>query len=171
MNVKTNVKSKTLALMGVLMGVLMGALLILATAAPAGAARPPAVDLRGDGLGSYTLDDAGTALLSGTVTGRPFDGAYTAELASSDGSLPAPGTCEPATATLRVTARRHRYLDLVATGEVCGMWTDATYVVTHSFTGRYVVTGASARRLRCSDGWMSVVLTTDGQANVEAIDT
>jgi hypothetical protein len=162
---------RTSGLFAALITALMGALLAVATAAPATAARPPAVDLRGDGLGSYTLDDAGTALLSGAVAGKPFDGAYTARLASSDGSLPDPGTCEPATATLRVTARRHRFLELAATGEVCGMWTDTTYTVTHSFVGSYVVTGASTRRLRCSDGWISIILTTEGGANVEAIDT
>ena len=39
------------------------------------------------------------------------------------------------------------------------------------FVGRYVVTDASARRLRGTDGWISVILATEGRANVEAIDT
>ena len=113
----------------------------------------------------------GTARLSGAVTGAPFDGAYTATLASSDGSLPAPGICEPATAAVDVTGPKNRTLHLAATGEVCGTWADATYVVTHSFVGRYVVTDASARRLRGTDGWISVILATEGRANLEAIDT
>lgn len=149
----------------------LGTLLTLATASPAMAAPRPAIDLRGADVGSYALDADGTAHVSGTVTGRPFGGTYTAELAGADGSLPAPGECEPATAAVHVTGTRHRTLDLAATGEVCGRWVDATYVVTHDFVGQYVVTDASARRLRGTDGWISVILATEGRANVEAIDT
>ena len=150
---------------------LIGTLLVLASASPATAAPRPAVDLRGAGIGSYALDAERTARLKGVVTGVPFDGAYTAALSSSDGSLPAPGECEPATAAVHVTGERHRTLDLAATGEVCGTWADATYVVTHSFVGRYVVTDASVRRLRGTDGWTSLILATEGRANIEAIDT
>ena len=70
-----------------------------------------------------------------------------------------------------VAGPKGRTLHLAATGEVCGTWADATYVVTHRFVGRYVVTDASARRLRGTDGWISVVLATESRANIEAIDT
>ncbi|MET0789204.1 MAG: hypothetical protein ABWY33_08180 [Cellulomonas sp.] len=150
---------------------LVGALLVLAPAAPAVAAPRPAIDLRGADVGSYTLDAAGTARLSGTVTGTPFGGSYRATLASSDGSLPAPGECEPGTAAVHVSGKKHRSLDLAASGEVCGRWADATYVVTHEFVGRYIVTDASVRRLRGTDGWISLILATEGRANIEAIDT
>lgn len=158
-----NPKTKTAAV--------IGALLATLTAAPAVAAPPPVVDLRGVSVGSYALDAEGNARLSGAVTGVPFDGAYTATLASSDASLPAPGICEPATAAVDVTGPKNRTLHLAATGEVCGRWANATYVVTHRFVGRYVVTDASARRLRGTDGWISLILATEGRANVEAIDT
>lgn len=144
---------------------------LLAATAPADAAPPPRIDLRGAGLGSFVIDAAGTAQLIGEVTGTPFDGTYAAALAADDGSLPEPGACEPATATLDVTGPRNRYLRLAATGEVCGTWPDATYVVTHRFVGRYRVTDSSARRLRGTDGWMSQTLATEARANVEAIDT
>ena len=72
---------------------------------------------------------------------------------------------------LDVTGPKHRYLHLAATGEVCGTWPDATYVVTHNFVGRYDVTDGSVRRLRGTDGWISLILATEGRANVEAIDT
>ena len=166
-----NLKLRTTTLRAVLIAALPGALLAVASPSPATAARPPAVDLRGDGLGSYMLDDAGTALLSGAVSGKPFGGDYSVTLASSDGTLPAPGTCEPATATMHVTGRKNRFLHLAATGEVCGTWADATYVVTHRFVGRYVVTHASSPKLRGTDGWISAILATEGRANVEAIDT
>jgi len=150
---------------------LIGALLVLAPATPAMAAPRPAVDLRGEGVGAYALDAGGTARLRGAITGAPFDGSYRARLSSSDGSLPAPGECEPGTAAVHVNGKGHRSLDLRATGEVCGRWVDATYVVTHEFVGRYVVTDASSRRLRGTDGWISLILATEGRANIEAIDT
>lgn len=147
------------------------ALLLVAVAVPAGAAPKPRIDLRGATVGSYTLDDAGTANLSGAVTGIPFDGDYTATLAADDGTLPQPGDCETATATLHVVGPRDKHLTLAATGQVCGRWTDATYVVTHRFTGRYVVADTSERKVARTDGWMGIVLATEGRANVEAIDT
>ena len=61
------VKTKAAAVIGT-------ALLALATASPATAAPGPAVDLRGAGVGSYALDADGTARVTGTVTGVPFDG-------------------------------------------------------------------------------------------------
>lgn len=152
--------------------VLIGAVLLaLVAAVPAEAGPPPRIDLRGAAVGSFVVDDAGAARLAGQVTGTPFDGAYTAVLAADDGTLPEPGVCEPATATLDVTGAKRRYLDLAATGEVCGTWPDATYVVTHRFVGRYEVTGSSARRLRGTDGWISQILATEGRANVEAFDS
>jgi hypothetical protein len=143
-------------------------LAVSATAAPAA---KPLVDLRGAAIGTHVVDAAGTAHLSGSVVGLPFDGTYVATLAAADGSLPAPGSCEPAAATLEVTGSRDRTLTLEAAGQVCGQYADATYVVTQSFTGRYIVTDASSRRLRGTDGWMSAILATEGRANVEAIDT
>ncbi len=148
-----------------------GLLLSTLGALPADAARPPVIDLRGSDLGSYVIDDAGTARLSGSMTGAPFDGAYTATLTASDGSLPEPGRCEPATATVDMVGSRDRHLQLAGDGRVCGEWTDATYVVTHRFVGRYSVTAASARRLRNTDGWYTLILATQGRANMEAIDT
>ena len=164
-----NPKTKTTTLIGAL----LAAVTVVPTigAAPAMAARKPVIDLRGASVGSYVLDAGGSARVSGAVTGVPFDGAYTATLASSDGSLPEPGVCEPANAAIDVTGPKRRTLHLAATGELCGTWADETYVVTHSFVGRYVVTSASASRLQGTDGWISVILATEGRANVEAIDT
>jgi hypothetical protein len=64
-----------------------------------------------------------------------------------------------------------RALRLDAVGDVCGEYADATYVVTHRFVGRYVVTDATSRRLRGTDGWISLILATEGRANVEAFDS
>ena len=148
-----------------------GALLITVTAGPAEAAPRLAIDLRGADVGSFVIAEDGSARLTGNVTGNPFDGGYTAVLAAVDGSLPDPGVCEPATATLDVSGPKDRFLQVAATGQVCGQWADATYVVTHSFVGHYDVTGATTKRLRGTDGWISLILATEGQADVEAIDT
>jgi hypothetical protein len=139
-------------------------------ASPAVAAPKPLVDLRGADAGTYSLDATGTAHLAGSVTGDPFDGTYVATLAAEDGSLPAPGSCEPATGTLDVTSPK-RTLSLDAAGQVCGEYADATYLVTHRFVGSYVVTDATHRRLHGTDGWISLILATEGRANVEAFDS
>lgn len=148
----------------------VAALAVPALASPADAAPKPLVDLRGAEVGSHVLDSSGTAHLAGSVLGDPFDGSYVATLAADDGSLPAPGSCEPATGTLDVTSPKQK-LHLDALGEVCGEYADATYVVTHRFVGRYVVTDATSRRLRGTDGWISLILASEGRANVAAFDS
>ena len=164
-----HVPTRTLALAG---GALIGGVLLATTTTvPAQAAPPPRVDLRGDGVGAFVVDEGGSARLTGKVTGTPFDGTYTAVLAAADGSLPEPGLCEPGTATVDVTGPKHQSLRLAATGQVCGTWPDATYVVTHDFVGRYQVTDSSVRKVQGTDGWISLVLATEGRANLEAIDT
>lgn len=150
---------------------LIAGAVLAGTAVPAQAAPPARVDLRGATVGSYTLDDGGAAHLTGDATGKPFDGAYTAVLAADDGTLPEPGVCEPATATVDVTGERGRYLQLAGTGRVCGEYTDATWVATHRFVGRYQVTDSSVRNTWGTDGWYSLILATEGRANLEAIDT
>jgi len=148
-----------------------GALIAAATTGPAEAGPRPVIDLRGAAVGSYDIDHAGTAHLTGQVMGAPFDGTYIALLTADDGTLPEPGACEPASATLDVTGAKGRYVSLTATGEVCGTWPDATYVVTHRFIGHYEVTDSSVRKTRGTDGWIGLTLATEGRANVEAIDT
>ena len=148
----------------------VAALAVTAGASPAVAAPKPLVNLQGADVGTYVVDSAGTAHLNGSVAGEPFDGAYVATLTADDGALPAPGSCEPATGTLEVTSPK-RTIRLDAVGEVCGEFPDATYVVTHRFVGRYVVTDATGRKLRGTDGWISLILATEGRANVEAFDS
>jgi hypothetical protein len=121
--------------------------------------------------GSYTVGADGAARLSGAIAGDPFDGAYTATLAADDGSLPGPGECEAATATVQVDGARKRYYELAGSGTVCGEWVDATYTVTHVFTGRYVVTDAFQHKLAGTDGWYSIRLATEERAGVEVVDT
>lgn len=141
----------------------------LSVAQPAAAAKPYPID--SSGMGTYVIGADGSAHISGTSTGNPFDGAHVARLAADDGALPLPGDCEPATATLRVDGSRNRFVEMTATGTVCGKYPDATYVVTHSFTGRYVVEASTSRKLVGSTGFMSQLITVDGRSNVLAIAT
>ncbi|HEX2063970.1 MAG TPA: hypothetical protein VHE80_06080 [Acidimicrobiales bacterium] len=142
---------------------------VLATVAPASAAGKPKVDF--DGHGTYTMAGDGSAGLTGTGTGEPFDGSYVAALAASDGTLPDPGSCEAATATVTLQGPRGRFLELAATGDVCGRHLQSPYVVTQLFTGRYEVVSAWQKRFLGSDGFLEVYLATDGRAGVVAIDT
>ena len=123
------------------------------------------------GFGTYTIETDGSAAVTGTATGAPFDGDVVATLAAADGTLPEPGVCEQASATLRLTGTRGRVLALTSTDEVCGEYPDATYVVSHVFTGRYLVTESSTRRFLGTDGFLEVRLAVDGRASVFAIDT
>ncbi|QZY29119.1 hypothetical protein [Nocardioides coralli] len=154
-----------------LIAFVVAVLTVLGTTTSVASAARPLIDLRGAATDSYEVDSGGTARLVGEVTGRPFGGAYVATLAAGDGTLPVPGQCEPATATLQVDGPRRKHLDLGGSGQVCGLWTDATYVVTHRFTGIYQVTASSRRRLVGTDGWLSLVLATEGRAGVEVFDS
>lgn len=123
-----------------------------------------------DGPGTSELVD-GTAHLTGQATGQPFDGSYVAALAAADGTLPAPGECEPATVALALDGLRRNELALSATGDVCGQWTGPGNVVTHAFTGRYLIESGRPRRLVGTDGFIEVRLTVDGRGYVFAIST
>ena len=142
---------------------------VLATVAPASAAGKPRVDF--DGHGTYSVASDGSAALAGAGTGDPFDAAYTTTLAASDGTLPDPGTCEPGTATVTLEGSRGRFLELVATGDLCGKHLQPPYVETHRFTGRYDVVSSWQKRFLGSDGFLQVSLFTEGRAGVFAIDT
>ena len=141
----------------------------LAVAQPVDAAKRYRID--SSGPGTFVMESDGSARIRGTSTGAPFDGAHEARLAADDGSLPLPGFCEPATATLRVDGGRRRFVEMTATGDVCGEYTDATYVVAHSFNGRYVVDASTKRKLVGTTGFMSQAISVDGRSHVLAIAT
>ena len=149
-----------------------GALVAAAVAtlsAPASAEPKPRIDAGGPG--TYTLAADGSAVITGTATGTPFEGPYTATLAAADGTLPAPGECEPATVTARLDGPGGRYVELQSTDEVCGQHLQPPYVVTQVFTGRYTITASSKRNLIGTDGFVEARLATDGRAFMFAIDT
>jgi hypothetical protein len=147
----------------------LASVLVLAPVTSAQAAPKYQVDFSGQA--TYTVRADGSALVTGTATGAPFDGRFTAVLRADDATLPEPGQCEPGSATVRLEGSRGRYLELSSSDDVCGVHVQPPYVVTHLFTGRYDVTQTSERRLRGDDGFVEVRLANDGRASVFAIDT
>ena len=131
----------------------------------------PKPQVNSSGLGTYTIGTDGAAVATGTVTGAPFDGTFTARLRAQDGTLPAEGECEPGTLTLRIDGSRGRYIELSGSANVCGKYLQPPLVVTHQLYGGYDVASSSERRLRAGDGWFEIVLANDGRAGVTAIDT
>jgi hypothetical protein len=143
--------------------------LALAPMTAAQAARKPLVNF--SGLGIYAVSGSGTASATGTVSGTPFDGRFTAALQPLDGTLPEPGVCEAGHASIRIDGARGRYAVLIGNGSVCGEYLDATNVVTHAFTGTYSVASTSERKLQLGDGSMDIRLTVDGRSAVSAYDS
>jgi hypothetical protein len=167
MSKPTNPRRRRAVLAGILVGTAAGVLV----APPASAGEKQLVSYRG--LGSHHAAGGGVAVI-GSGFGDPFDGDFTAVLSPVDGSLPAAGHCEEATATLRIDGPRRDYVVLGIDddgGEVCGQWTDSVNRVTHVFTGRYRIVDARHRRLRGTDGWYEIRLADTGVAGVTAVDT
>jgi hypothetical protein len=152
-----------------LLPVAVAALATIAPITSAGAAPRPKVDLAGPGTHVVATD--GSAAVTGQATGRPFDGAYSATLAAADGTLPAPGVCEPGTVSVLVDGPGRKHLTLAATGDVCGQHVDESFVVTQVFGGTYEVLDAAPRNLTGSDGFLEVRLEVDGGASLLALDT
>ena len=109
-----------------------------------------------------------------TVGSRTTDVLVAAVVQTDDRTLPAPGECERAFATMSAYGARGVDLTLVGMGDVCGTWVQpGTSIVTHVFTGRYEVYGeeTSPKRLDGTDGWYEVRLADDGSASAFAVDT
>ena len=152
--------------------------MIAIAAQPASAGRSgndPEIQL--DGRSTYTLEPDGDVEVSApgeiwfakSRNGQPVT--IDARLVVDDGTLPEPGTCEPASATFVLIGERRSNVDLGGAGSVCGKWTGPNSVVTHLFTGRYDVTDADRRKLIGTDGFFQFGLTLDGEAFLFAVDT
>ena len=146
-----------------LLALLLATLSLLLVVAPAHAARPQVVALHSTS-GASTVDDQGTAHLAGTIAGSPYDGAYTAQLYSYDGSLPTDGLCEPGWAFLQVAGPRDAALELAVTGSVCDRWGPVRIV------GQFEVVHATKRRHLGVVGWFGMTVTETGGGWVEAYD-
>lgn len=146
--------------------------LVLAAAEPSGAAKSPAIDALAVGH-HVVLADGSVVVEAATVSyAKPFTGSVQATLTPTDGSLPGPGACEPATATYRLDGSRDRHIAVESVGDVCGKWTyPGVSGVTHVYTGRYVVTSSTPKRFARTDGFHDVRLSETGEASSFIIDT
>lgn len=176
---------KTPTIRGVLRGGVAVALAAAVLAGPVGATgagadpKPKAPALTVSGTGTWQIREwVGDVVVNGTgslTTGtRTTDVLVAAVVQTNDRTLPAPGECEDAFATMSAYGARGIDLTLVGMGEVCGTWVQpGTSIVTHVFTGRYEVYGeeTSPKRLEGTDGWYEVRLGEDGSASATAVDT
>lgn len=162
------------------------ALTLIAAVGPLGATgadaaprpKPPAFTVSGTGTWQIRpwVDDVvvnGTGLLT-SGRERSTEVQVAAVVQTDDRTLPGPGECEAAFATMSVYGAARTDFTMVGDGEVCGAWAQPpTSVVTHVLTGRYEVygDGTSPRRLVGVDGFYEVRLGGDGTASVFATDT
>ena len=139
----------------------------------------PALTL--DGTGGWQIREwindvvvNGTGELSGRSDNRTQDVQVAAVIQTDDRTLPAPGECESAFATMSAYGVRNVDLTLVGMGEVCGTYVQPPIsIVSHVFTGTFEVygEGTQPRRLEGVDGFYEIRLADDGTASVFAIDT
>ncbi len=149
-----------------------------ATGAGAGP-KPKAPALTVSGAGTWQIREwINDVVVNGTgqlvVGKKTTDVQVAAVVQPDDRTLPAPGECESAYATMSAYGVSGVDLTLVGMGTVCGRWTTpGTSIVTHVFTGRYEVYGEETRprRLEGTDGWYEVRLAEDGRASAFAVDT
>lgn len=141
--------------------------------------KPPAFTLSGTGTWQ-TREWINDVVVNGTGVLSEHDGDRTravqvaAVIQTDDRTLPAPGDCESAFATVSAYGVRGVDLTLVGMGEVCG--TDVqppTSMVSHVFTGSFEVYGeqTTPRRFDGVDGFYEIRLAEGGAAGVFATDT
>ena len=115
-----------------------------------------------DADGSAVLTD-GPALVSDRHLRDQLDATLDVVLAAADGSLPAPDTCEPASATFVVEGERDADMTLVGSGEVCAVRNPfAPSFVSQEFNGQHVVTDAKRPGLEGDHGSFRVTVTSGG---------
>jgi hypothetical protein len=150
---------------------LVGAVAVacLAPAAVAEARCKPQVDYSGTGTYEMTELDL-FARGVGRVRGTPFDGQVTFMLRTDDGTMPAPGECEPGGANFGVVGRHRKELSGVSLGEICGQYVDDVYTVTQVFTGQYSIY-ESTKRLKDTEGWIEIRLATDNRMSITLFDS
>jgi hypothetical protein len=147
-----------------------------ATAAPR--PKPPTFTLSGTGTWQ-TREWVNDAAVNGTGQltyrdGRTVDVQVAAVVQTDDRTLPDPGECEDAFATMTAYGARRVDFTMVGSGEVCGTEVQPpTSIVTHVFTGDFEVYGdhTTPRRLEGTDGFYEIRLANDGTASVFATDT
>ncbi len=102
---------------------------------------------------------------------EPMQGVVNAGLTPDDGTMPEPETCEPAHATIVVEGNKHVSETLTGDGQVCGVFPQDPFIVTHVFTGRYNIVDTAKNTLRKADGFFEIRLGLNSLGSAFSIDT
>jgi hypothetical protein len=148
----------------VLVAASCSAIAVAGSVTPAAAA---ATRLSMAGVGSASVPATGAATYTGHLSGSPLSGEFSGQLDPADGSLPGIGSCESASARVRVQDGRGRFVELLADGgRVCSILLPLGTM--QAFDGRFRVVATSEHRLRRVEGALQVRLLGD-QSDVYAI--
>ena len=121
------------------------------------------------GHGTTSVDEGWRYVLSGPASGKPFRGTWTGTIKPDGGLWPAPGTCTTGDATLYVDGPGRNYIDAIALGEICAPYADGVTAVKYSFTGQFDAYQAIPRRIADTQGWLELIVGTDGSTNMTAV--
>jgi hypothetical protein len=122
----------------------------------------PLIDLGGRGS---AVDEGWRYVARGNVSGRPFNGAWSAGIKPDGGSWPAEGQCTSGDVAASVDGPKRKEISIVAIGEICAPWASAS-AVRYTFTGEFDAYEAVPRRLSDTQGWIEIIIATDGSANL-----
>lgn len=153
--------------LGVAAAAALAVAVLAGTTPTALAAKQAAVNVGGGG--TATANTTGGMDYSGYLYGPPFNGDYTGTMTTDDGTLPALGKCEPATATLRLQADHGpRNLELVGTGKICTEWLPLGNMT--RFTGRWAMTSTNFHPIAGAEGHMDFRLL-NGKSDIYAAES
>lgn len=161
MNLKLRIIAGTIAL-----ATIFGAGTASAAHSPAAHHRPK-IDLSGHG--STSVDEGWRYVLKGTAQGRPFGGAWVGTIKPNSGVWPEPGTCVGGDATFFVDGPRRKEITAIAIGDVCAPYADGVTAVQYSFVGQFDAYDAIPHRIADTQGWMELIVGTDGSTNLTAV--
>jgi hypothetical protein len=151
----------------------LAAVVTLAVGDPVAAAPTSALFVGGGGLAQ--VDAAGSVLVEGPGLVQDkhlremLDATIRATMATADGTLPALGTCEPATATFVVDGERDSDMTLVSQGTVCHtQHPSVPAYIAIEFDGRHEVVEAKRPQLRGVTGSLAITMSTGGFTSLYA---
>jgi hypothetical protein len=127
----------------------------------------PLIDLGGRGSAA---DEGWRYAAQGNVSGRPFNGTWAAGIKPDGGFWPAEGQCTGGDVVASVDGPERKEISIVAIGEICAPSADAA-AVRYAFTGEFDAYEAVPRRLSDTQGWIEIIIATDGSANLTLVSS
>lgn len=140
---------------------------ILSAGTASAAHHRPTIDLSGHG--STSVDEGWRSVLQGIAQGRPFGGEWVGTIKPDSGAWPEPGTCVGGDATFFVDGPRRKEITAIAIGDVCAPYADGVTAVKYSFVGQFDAYDAIPHRIADTQGWLELIVGTDGSTNLTAV--